>query len=587
MSTHGHWDHIGDNAAVAAHTGAEIAVHPLDRERLTSPQPLFAPFDDPAVRAGRRPGRGRPHPVRGDPSPGPSHPRPHRGLGLPAGRGRRPAVQRRHAVRRRLGPGRPARRRRAGDGRLARPAQRPRGPDRRLPGPRARRPPSGASGRGWSSSATAAACSPDRPPGQRSSGPPYAAARLWTVEAETLVQPERPVRVLRVDAEHRPPSIPASRSRTSEIAVSARARPRRRHGRRTLMCSSQPRSTPSRSFSSGQIQFWTTPATSSPSQATDPQARCRAPCARRSTGTVASVISRWPQWSRKASFSASKIGRQWSSRRPAGARARRAAGHPGSAASQVAAHQEEVADRLEAGRSASRARCPTSASSEKAPEVDRDQPGPRATARMRAPRRGPVEQPGPEPAPAERRVDRAPHLVGRHVVAEPRARPGDGDDPAVDLDQDDVVDRDRRRPRPSMSSLDAARRSAATGSRRRRWRRDRTSAMARVVGGVARRTGQRRPGIGGASVAARPVGAGSSWSRLSSVLSLHVVAHRLVDDLPGAGGARPGRADRSRGRPAPAHARACDGWPAGPRSGAHRPGRPGRRSRARPRGGSR
>jgi hydroxyacylglutathione hydrolase len=47
VSTHGHWDHIGDNAAVAAHTGAEIAVHPLDRDRLTEPQPLFAPFDIP------------------------------------------------------------------------------------------------------------------------------------------------------------------------------------------------------------------------------------------------------------------------------------------------------------------------------------------------------------------------------------------------------------------------------------------------------------------------------------------------------------------------------------------------------------
>ncbi len=44
VSTHGHWDHIGDNAAVAAHAGAEIAVHPLDRERLTNPQPLYAPF---------------------------------------------------------------------------------------------------------------------------------------------------------------------------------------------------------------------------------------------------------------------------------------------------------------------------------------------------------------------------------------------------------------------------------------------------------------------------------------------------------------------------------------------------------------
>ncbi len=45
VSTHGHWDHIGDNAAVAAHTGAEIAVHLLDRERLTDPKPLWAPFE--------------------------------------------------------------------------------------------------------------------------------------------------------------------------------------------------------------------------------------------------------------------------------------------------------------------------------------------------------------------------------------------------------------------------------------------------------------------------------------------------------------------------------------------------------------
>ena len=47
VSTHGHWDHTGDNAAVAAHTGAEIAVHALDRERLIDPQPLFAPFEIP------------------------------------------------------------------------------------------------------------------------------------------------------------------------------------------------------------------------------------------------------------------------------------------------------------------------------------------------------------------------------------------------------------------------------------------------------------------------------------------------------------------------------------------------------------
>jgi len=44
VSTHGHWDHIGDNAAVSGHTGADIAVHPLDRHHLESPKPLWAPF---------------------------------------------------------------------------------------------------------------------------------------------------------------------------------------------------------------------------------------------------------------------------------------------------------------------------------------------------------------------------------------------------------------------------------------------------------------------------------------------------------------------------------------------------------------
>jgi glyoxylase-like metal-dependent hydrolase (beta-lactamase superfamily II) len=47
VSTHGHWDHTGDNAAVAAHTGAQIAVHPLDAHRLTEPQSVWAPFEIP------------------------------------------------------------------------------------------------------------------------------------------------------------------------------------------------------------------------------------------------------------------------------------------------------------------------------------------------------------------------------------------------------------------------------------------------------------------------------------------------------------------------------------------------------------
>ena len=47
VSTHGHWDHIGDNAAVSAHTGAPIAVHPLDRARLEHPNQGMAPFPIP------------------------------------------------------------------------------------------------------------------------------------------------------------------------------------------------------------------------------------------------------------------------------------------------------------------------------------------------------------------------------------------------------------------------------------------------------------------------------------------------------------------------------------------------------------
>jgi hydroxyacylglutathione hydrolase len=44
-STHGHRAHSGANTPLAAATGAEIAVHPLDRHRLEDPQPLWAPFE--------------------------------------------------------------------------------------------------------------------------------------------------------------------------------------------------------------------------------------------------------------------------------------------------------------------------------------------------------------------------------------------------------------------------------------------------------------------------------------------------------------------------------------------------------------
>lgn len=47
VSTHRHWDHIGDNAAVQQHTGAQIAAHVLDRHGLEQPSTQLAPFPIP------------------------------------------------------------------------------------------------------------------------------------------------------------------------------------------------------------------------------------------------------------------------------------------------------------------------------------------------------------------------------------------------------------------------------------------------------------------------------------------------------------------------------------------------------------
>jgi glyoxylase-like metal-dependent hydrolase (beta-lactamase superfamily II) len=44
VSSHRHWDHIGDNAAVMEATGAQLAAHALDRPGIEQPEPLFAPF---------------------------------------------------------------------------------------------------------------------------------------------------------------------------------------------------------------------------------------------------------------------------------------------------------------------------------------------------------------------------------------------------------------------------------------------------------------------------------------------------------------------------------------------------------------
>ena len=55
LSTHGHWDHMGELAALVTHVRVSeqrelgVAIHPLDRERLVDPQPMAAPFPIPAV----------------------------------------------------------------------------------------------------------------------------------------------------------------------------------------------------------------------------------------------------------------------------------------------------------------------------------------------------------------------------------------------------------------------------------------------------------------------------------------------------------------------------------------------------------
>jgi len=55
LATHGHWDHMGELAAlsehVRTHESRELAIgsHPLDRHRLEDPRPMAAPFPISAV----------------------------------------------------------------------------------------------------------------------------------------------------------------------------------------------------------------------------------------------------------------------------------------------------------------------------------------------------------------------------------------------------------------------------------------------------------------------------------------------------------------------------------------------------------
>jgi glyoxylase-like metal-dependent hydrolase (beta-lactamase superfamily II) len=47
VSSHRHWDHIGDNAAVMVATGAELAAHVLDAPAIRAPSGSGAPFPIP------------------------------------------------------------------------------------------------------------------------------------------------------------------------------------------------------------------------------------------------------------------------------------------------------------------------------------------------------------------------------------------------------------------------------------------------------------------------------------------------------------------------------------------------------------
>jgi hydroxyacylglutathione hydrolase len=47
ISTHRHWDHIGDNAEAVIATGATLAAHLADRHGLVEPETMSAPFPIP------------------------------------------------------------------------------------------------------------------------------------------------------------------------------------------------------------------------------------------------------------------------------------------------------------------------------------------------------------------------------------------------------------------------------------------------------------------------------------------------------------------------------------------------------------
>ena len=229
------------------------------------------------------------------------------------------------------------------------------------------------------------------------------------------------------------------------------------------MCSSQPRLTPRRSFSSGQIQFWTTPGDLVAGPGHDPQVGVElGPVVRLGVG-VLGHLAMAPVVAEGLVLGLDDrppIG----PRRRAGARSRRAAAPRGRRRGPAGASGRSGGPARSPSVPAGRADRPTRP--RRTPPARRARPGPRA---RRAPGRGRWSRPSahvPRPRRRSVRVDRAPDLV-LAGLADGALDAGRGDGPAVDLDQHDVVDRIARRPR-SPSRPGAFRRSAGTGSRRAR-----------------------------------------------------------------------------------------------------------------------
>ena len=316
----------------------------------------------------------------------------------------------------------------------------------------------------------------------------------------------------------------------------ARASPRRRHGRRTLMCSSQPRLTPSRSFSSGQIQFWTTPAISSPSQATTHRLGVElGPAEGRRVGALGHLAV--------TPVVAERLVLGVEDRPPLVL---------GDRPDLEAVGERRVRDVVERRRGASgrsdgpprspalvsSARWPISLSSANDCELD---PHERVLARRAdaGTRQVPAEQRRPDAAAPHVGMDRAPDLVVRDVLADDPLDAGRARRPGRRSRRAPCRRPDRRRRRrPSRPGGSAP--SAGTGRRPRGWPRwsARTGARSRTRRGSG---GPSRPGMAGGVLQRHAADASCGRHRVPPpYLRFMCSSTRLVDDLPGAAVLGPG-----------------------------------------------